>query len=296
MGGDVNKYRFETSSVEIFALSDSVADEKYLIVVKQSHQPTRVFQFNDGMHPYRLEFDCQREVMSISTQQGTFDKKFAAIGVKVSERYDPAPVQVPGLNCNEVMAVPLTKTEARIEYDGRAWNSDYAFEGSSRTYPNGDMILSGGVNEYRFKTSSTEIFALTEAKNRDKYLIVVRQSHQPTQYFQFNDGMQPYRLAFDCQRGVVSIATLQGTLEKKFAAIGAHVSAGLNCNEVMSVPLAKTEARIEYDGRAWNSDYAFFEGTYMQFADGGIRPGGVNKYRFKTSSTEIFALTEAENR
>merc|ERR1712113_227527 len=238
--GDIKKYMFNTSSVEIFAVTEATGIRdlsQYLIVVRQSHRPTRYYQFNDGYHPYRLAFDCQRGVMSIATAMGTFEKKLADIGVQVSARYDPnatpAPVQIPGLDCNEVESVPLTKAKARFTYAGRLYNSDYAFGEWTSKDIDGNMLTMGDVNKYLFKTSSVEILALdgtTTSINDNTYLIVVRQSHQPTRYYQFNDGRFPHRLTFDCQRGVVSIATQQGIIEKQFAAIGVHVSAHFDPN------------------------------------------------------------------
>jgi len=222
--GGLQKYRFETSDVEIFALTAPKNGRGYLVVVVQPGWPTRHFSFNDGKYPYNIAFDCLREVVSIATQTGVHEKKFADIGIQASATALTTPTPHPtspfgSIDCNVGVSVVPTKIE--MSAHGVVWKSDFT-EGMLEI--EGVQRYVGGLKKYRFETSDVEIFALAAPQNRASYLVVVVQPGWPTRHFSFNDGRYPYNIAFDCQREVVSISTQTGVREKKFADIGVQVS------------------------------------------------------------------------
>merc|ERR1712190_452404 len=220
--GDFSKYVFKTSSVEIFAVGAATSnDDRYAIVVRQRHQPTRHFLYSDGNYPRRLIFDCQSGGVTIVTEKGTFTKAFASIGLHASATATPSampteeptiptpeptvaptedptatptakptenpttmpteeptatptdfPTEAPiSIDCSEVVSVPLTKTEARIQHGDEQFNADYIWDRYSwDTYdknagwhhisgPDG-KLFPGDFSKYVFKTSSVEIFAV----------------------------------------------------------------------------------------------------------------------------------------
>jgi len=103
--GDINKYMFETSSVQMFALdgTTSTGVQRIVIVVSRSRLPSQYIEFDYEMWikpygvvhfpslvPLRLEFDCQGEKVGLVTERGTIRWDFAYFGLRVSSQYDPS--------------------------------------------------------------------------------------------------------------------------------------------------------------------------------------------------------------
>merc|ERR1712050_725993 len=188
--GGLKKYRFATSTVEIFALTAAEDKNGYLIAVGQNGWPTRYFSFNDGKYPYNIAFDFQRGVVSFATQEGMREKKFSDIGIQVSGHCTMAPTAMPttaptsplgSFDCNDDLSV-IPMTNFAVWAHGRLWNSDFT---ETKLELDGVLRDVGGLKKYRFTPSTVEIYALTAAQDKDGYLILVAQNGWPTRHFSF---------------------------------------------------------------------------------------------------------------